>query len=71
MEEGLGTRWVGEDENGHLDKSSDGTMRAIVCVVLSLSCGGGWVAGEGEDKGEGEGGAETRVGEGKNSDGTH
>ena len=41
MEGGLGARWVGEGEDGHLDESGDGTTHAITCVVLSPSCGGG------------------------------
>ena len=49
MEGGLGTKWVGEGEDGHLDKSGNGTTRAIACVMLSPSCGGGWVVGKGGD----------------------
>ena len=49
MEGGLGARWVGEGEDGHLDESSDGTTCTITWVVLSPSCGGGWVAGKGRD----------------------
>jgi len=37
---------MGKGEDGHLDKSSDGTM----CVVLSPSCGSGWVAGKGGNR---------------------
>ena len=39
-----------EGEDGDLDESGNGTTHAIACVVLSPSCGGGWVAGEGRDR---------------------
>ena len=41
---------MGEGGDGHLDESGDGMTCTIACIVLSLSCGGGWVAGEGRDR---------------------
>jgi len=51
---------AGEDGNG----SSNGT-RCMSCHHQA-----GRSEGKNKNKGEGEGGAETRVGEGENSDGT-
>jgi len=79
MEGGLGTRWVGEDEDGHLDhvitelwgvagKGRDGSSNGTRCMSCHHQAGRG--ESKDKDKGEGEGRVETRVGEGENSDGT-